>query len=173
MTRELQNAAVRQIAAMREEVGDQPNICFDVNVNSKSESQIHLARAPEPDDLMWLQLDNLNAESCRMVKDATRTPIYTASKTGSRQLRAILRAQCYGLGEGGCPVAGVHTGSPPREHGRDVRRERSPSQLQQPPLDVPHVELLRLSVTNVRISESDHGGTDLKEDDAKRYAYTT
>ena len=80
MTRELQNAAVRQIAAMREEAGDQPNICLDVNVNFKAESQIRLAQALEPYDLMWLELDNLDAESCRMLKDATRTPICTGEQ---------------------------------------------------------------------------------------------
>ena len=33
-----------------------------------------------PYDLMWMELDNLDAQSCRMVKDATRTPICTGEQ---------------------------------------------------------------------------------------------
>ncbi len=29
---------------------------------------------------MWMELDNLDAESCRMLKDATRTPICTGEQ---------------------------------------------------------------------------------------------
>ena len=75
LTRELQNAAVRQISAMREEAGPDAHICLDVNVNFKAEAQIRLGQALEPYDLMWMEIDNLDAESLRMVKDATRTPI--------------------------------------------------------------------------------------------------
>ena len=75
LPRELRNAAVKQIAAMREEAGPDANICLDVNVNFKAEAQIRLAQALEPYDLMWMEIDNLDAQSLRMVKDATRTPI--------------------------------------------------------------------------------------------------
>ena len=75
LSRELQNAAVRQISAMREEAGPDAHICLDVNVNFKAEAQIRLGQALEPYDLMWMEIDNLDAESLRMVKNATRTPI--------------------------------------------------------------------------------------------------
>jgi len=75
LTRELRNAAVNQVAAMREEGGPDANICLDVNVNFKAEAQIRLGQALEPYDLMWMEIDNLDAESLRMVKDATKTPI--------------------------------------------------------------------------------------------------
>lgn len=75
MERALRRAAVDQISAMREEAGPDANICLDVNVNFKAESQIRLGQALEPYDLMWMEIDNLDAESLRMVKDATRTPI--------------------------------------------------------------------------------------------------
>ena len=75
MERALRQAAVTQIAAMREEAGPDANICLDVNVNFKAEAQIRLGQALEPYDLMWMEIDNLDAESLRMVKDATRTPI--------------------------------------------------------------------------------------------------
>ena len=75
LSRDLQNAAVRQISAMREEAGPDAHICLDVNVNFKAEAQIRLGQALEPYDLMWMEIDNLDAESLRMVKNATRTPI--------------------------------------------------------------------------------------------------
>ena len=75
MERALRKAAVTQIAVMREEAGPDASICLDVNVNFKAESQIRLGQALEPYDLMWMEIDNLDAESLRMVKDATRTPI--------------------------------------------------------------------------------------------------
>lgn len=80
LTRELQNAAVAQIAAMREEGGPDANICLDINVNFKAEAQIRLCQALEPYDLMWMEIDNLDAQSLRMVKDATRTPICTGEQ---------------------------------------------------------------------------------------------
>ena len=42
LTRELKNAAIKQIAAMREEGGPDANICLDINVNFKAEAQIRL-----------------------------------------------------------------------------------------------------------------------------------
>jgi L-alanine-DL-glutamate epimerase-like enolase superfamily enzyme len=80
LTREILNAAVRQIEVMREEAGPDAQICLDVNEHFKADGQIRLAQALEPYDLMWLELDNLDAESCRMVKDATRTPICTGEQ---------------------------------------------------------------------------------------------
>lgn len=80
LTREILNAAVQQIEVMRDEAGPEAQICLDVNENFKADGQIRLAQALEPYGLMWLELDNLDAESCRMVKDATRTPICTGEQ---------------------------------------------------------------------------------------------
>lgn len=80
LTRPILNAAVRQIEVMRDEAGPEAEICLDVNEHFKADGHIRLAQALEPYDLMWLELDNLDAESCRMVKDATRTPICTGEQ---------------------------------------------------------------------------------------------
>jgi len=80
LTPELLNAAVAQIAAIREEAGPDAGICLDVNENFKAEGQIRLGQALEPYNMYWLEIDNLDAESLRMVKDATRTPVITGEQ---------------------------------------------------------------------------------------------
>jgi len=80
LTREMIDAAVAQISIIREEGGDNVNIALDVNQHFKADGHIRLAQALEPLNLMWMELDNLDAESCRMLKDATRTPICTGEQ---------------------------------------------------------------------------------------------
>ena len=80
LTREILNVAIKQIEVMREEAGPEAQICLDVNENFKVDGQIRLAQALEPYELMWLEMDNLDAESCRMLKDSTRTPICTGEQ---------------------------------------------------------------------------------------------
>ena len=80
LTREMIDAAYRQISIIREEGGAGVNIALDVNQHFKADGHIRLAQALEPLNLMWMELDNLDAESCRMLKDATRTPICTGEQ---------------------------------------------------------------------------------------------
>lgn len=80
MTREWLKLAVAQISAFREAAGPDMEICLDVNVNFKAAGQIRLAHALEPYDMFWMELDNLDAESARMVKDSTRVPICTGEQ---------------------------------------------------------------------------------------------
>lgn len=80
MTRELVDIAVHQISAFREVAGPKMEICLDVNVNFKAAGQIRLAHALEPYDLFWMEIDNLDAKSLRMVKDSTRVPICTGEQ---------------------------------------------------------------------------------------------
>ena len=80
MTRDLMNIAVRQISAFREVAGPEMEICLDVNVNFKASGQIRLAHALEAHDLFWMEIDNLDAKSLRMVKDSTRVPICTGEQ---------------------------------------------------------------------------------------------
>ncbi len=75
VTRELLDIAVNQIKAFREAAGPKMEICLDVNVNFKAAGQIRLGRALEEFDLYWMEIDNLDATSLRMVKDSTRVPI--------------------------------------------------------------------------------------------------
>lgn len=80
MTRELLNIATRQLAAFRETAGPDMDICLDVNVNFKASGQIRLGHALEEYDLFWMEIDNLDAKSLRMVKDSQRVPICTGEQ---------------------------------------------------------------------------------------------
>ena len=200
LSRELQNAAVRQISAMREEAGPDANICLDVNVNFKAEAQIRLGQALEPYDLMWMEIDNLDAESLRMVKNATRTPICSGEqKLGPLNYLELLQNRSMDFMKLDVQWQGFIP----------ARRAANMAEL----FDInvaPHnynshlsnFQTMNLcaSVNNVRISESDpvqapwreelftvlpevnNGmmkiptgpgwGTELREDMAKKYAYT-
>ena len=200
LSRELQNAAVRQISAMREEAGPDANICLDVNVNFKAEAQIRLGQALEPYDLMWMEIDNLDAESLRMVKNATRTPICSGEqKLGPLNYLELLQNRSMDFMKLDVQWQGFIP----------ARRAANIAEL----FDInvaPHnynshlsnFQTMNLcaSVNNVRISESDpvqapwreelftvlpevnNGmmkiptgpgwGTELREDMAKKYAYT-
>ena len=200
LSRELQNAAVRQISAMREEAGPDAHICLDVNVNFKAEAQIRLGQALEPYDLMWMEIDNLDAESLRMVKNATRTPICSGEqKLGPLNYLELLQNRSMDFMKLDVQWQGFIP----------ARRAANMAEL----FDInvaPHnynshlsnFQTMNLcaSVNNVRISESDpvqapwreelftelpeinNGmmkiptgpgwGTDLREDMAKKYAYT-
>src|SRR4030095_16384801 len=56
-TRDIIAAAVKQIAAMREAVGPDVDICLDVNVNFKPNEALRLARELEPYGLLWIEVD--------------------------------------------------------------------------------------------------------------------
>ena len=200
LSRDLQNAAVRQISAMREEAGPDAHICLDVNVNFKAEAQIRLGQALEPYDLMWMEIDNLDAESLRMVKNATRTPICSGEqKLGPLNYLELLQNRSMDFMKLDVQWQGFIP----------ARRAANMAEL----FDInvaPHnynshlsnFQTMNLcaSVNNVRISESDpvqapwreelftvlpevnNGmmkiptgpgwGTELREDMAKKYAYT-
>ena len=200
LSRELQNAAVRQISAMREEAGPDAHICLDVNVNFKAEAQIRLGQALEPYDLMWMEIDNLDAESLRMVKNATRTPICSGEqKLGPLNYLELLQNRSMDFMKLDVQWQGFIP----------ARRAANMAEL----FDInvaPHnynshlsnFQTMNLcaSINNVRISESDPvqapwreelftvlpevnegmmkiptgpgWGTELREDMAKKYAYT-
>ena len=200
MERDLRKAAVAQLAAMREEAGPNANICLDVNVNFKAEAQIRLGQALEPYDLMWMEIDNLDAESLRMVKNATRTPICSGEqKLGPLNYLELLQNRSMDFMKLDVQWQGFIP----------ARRAANMAEL----FDInvaPHnynshlsnFQTMNLcaSINNVRISESDpvqapwreelftvlpevnNGmmkiptgpgwGTELREDMAKKYAYT-
>ncbi len=80
MTREWLNLARTQLTAFRETAGPNMDICLDVNVNFKASGQIRLGRELEEVDLFWMEIDNLDATSLRMVKDSVDFPICTGEQ---------------------------------------------------------------------------------------------
>ena len=74
-TRDIVGQAVAQIAAMREAVGPDVDICLDINVNFKPVEAIRLARELEPYNLFWLEIDNQDAQALAQLKSSIRTPV--------------------------------------------------------------------------------------------------
>ncbi len=72
--------------AVREGVGDEVDILFDLHWRFNVESAIRLARALEPYGLMWLEdpVPPSSPEALRAVADATRTPIATGENLYGR-----------------------------------------------------------------------------------------
>ena len=73
--RHVVDAIKSQLAAFREGAGPDMDILVDLNFNFKTEGFLKLARAMEPFDLLWLELDTRNAEALRYIRQGTSIPI--------------------------------------------------------------------------------------------------
>ena len=51
------------------------DILVDLNFNFKTEGFLKLARAMEPFDLFWLEIDTRDAEALRYIREGTTIPI--------------------------------------------------------------------------------------------------
>ncbi len=72
---ELVNHAVKQLSVLRDAVGPEIDIALDINANFRTEGAISLARALEPFELMWLEIDLRDPLALSQIKSSTRTPI--------------------------------------------------------------------------------------------------
>lgn len=93
-TRDIITQAVAQIAAMREAVGPDIDICLDVNVNVKPTEAIRLAHELEPYRLYWLEIDNQDPRALARLRAAVRTPICSGEQLLTvRQYRPYFERQ--------------------------------------------------------------------------------
>jgi len=72
------SAVERLISTFREAVGDRVDICLDLNFNFKTEGFIRIARAVEPYNLMWVEIDTYDPEALLQIKQSTTVPICSA-----------------------------------------------------------------------------------------------
>lgn len=63
------------IGTFRDAVGDQVDICLDLNFNFKTEGNIRIAKAVEPFNLLWLEVDMYDPVALLQVKQSTTTRI--------------------------------------------------------------------------------------------------
>jgi L-alanine-DL-glutamate epimerase-like enolase superfamily enzyme len=89
-TRDVITTAVKQIAAMREAVGPDVDICLDVNVNFKPNEALRLARELEPFGLFWMEIDNQDPDALAQLKSSVRIPICSGE-----QLQTIRQYRPY------------------------------------------------------------------------------
>lgn len=77
ITPQLLDHIVSIIATFREAVGPHIDINLDLNFNFKPEACRRIARALEPYNLLWLEIDMYDPQSIRDIKESTSTPICT------------------------------------------------------------------------------------------------
>jgi L-alanine-DL-glutamate epimerase-like enolase superfamily enzyme len=75
---ETMRAIEELIRTFREAVGDDIDICLDLNFHFKTEGFIQVARVLEPYNLMWLEVDIYDPEALLQVKQSSRIPICSA-----------------------------------------------------------------------------------------------
>jgi L-alanine-DL-glutamate epimerase-like enolase superfamily enzyme len=69
-------AAIRdQLAAFREGTGPDVDILVDLNFNYKTEGFLKMARAMEPFDLFWVEIDSRDAEALHYIRQGTTIPL--------------------------------------------------------------------------------------------------
>lgn len=93
-TRAAITAAVDQMTAFREGAGADIGIKLDINFNFRPEGYLRMARALEPLDLDWLEIDNFSAAAVAQVRRGSRIPIASCETlSGCRQLRPYLEQE--------------------------------------------------------------------------------
>ena len=76
--RSILKAIDKLISTFRKAVGDEVDICLDLNFNFKTEGFIQVARVVEPYNLMWLEMDIYDPDALLQVKQSTRVPVCSA-----------------------------------------------------------------------------------------------
>ena len=98
---EIAEALVRLLEAFREGTGDAARPIVDLNFNLEPEGCVRVAKALEPFDLLWLEVDLFDAGALAHVRHVAPMPICSGENLyGSRGFRPYLEA-------GGMDVASV------------------------------------------------------------------
>lgn len=88
------DAAVDQLSAFREGAGKGVGLHLDTNFNYKTDGYIRLARALEPLDLVWLEIDLYDPAGLALIRRSARTAIASCeSLYGRRQFRPYFEQQ--------------------------------------------------------------------------------
>jgi galactonate dehydratase len=88
------DAAVAQLEAFRRGAGRDVGLHLDTNFNYKIDGYIKLARALEPLDLVWLEIDLYDPAGLALIRRSARTPISSCeSLYGRRQFRPYFEQQ--------------------------------------------------------------------------------
>lgn len=102
---------VDQVAALRQGAGPEIDILVDLNFNFKTEGFLEVARALEPHDLMWLELDTYNPDALATIRRGTTIPIASGeSLYRRRDYRPYFEAQAMDVAIIDTPWNGVGEG---------------------------------------------------------------
>ena len=80
------------LAAFRQGAGPEMGIHLDVNYHFKTEGNLKVAKAVEPFDLTWLEIDNWDPQSLALIRSKAPCPIASLeSVCGRRAFRPVPR----------------------------------------------------------------------------------
>jgi galactonate dehydratase len=110
LTDDVLDAIIAQLSALREGAGPGVRLLLDLNFNYKPEGLKRIAKAVEPFNLLWLEMDLHDAKALSLIRQSTSTPIGSLETIlGRRSLKpylesyavdvAIIDAQWNGLAE--------------------------------------------------------------------------
>jgi galactonate dehydratase len=101
-------AARELLAAFREGAGAQMDILVDLNFNYKTEGFLKLARAMEPYDLFWVEIDTRDAGALHHIRSRTTIPVASCECLfGRRDYRPFLERQSVDVAIVDTPWNGV------------------------------------------------------------------
>ncbi|MGA0569684.1 mandelate racemase/muconate lactonizing enzyme family protein [Variovorax sp. VNK109] len=90
---------VAQMEALRDGAGPDVALMLDLNFNYKTEGFLKLARALEPLELQWLEMDSHSPEALSTIRASTSTPIASLeTMLGRRAIRPFAELQCVDVG---------------------------------------------------------------------------
>ena len=88
------DAARQQLAAFREGAGSGMDILVDLNFNYKTEGYVTMARAMEPFDLFWVEIDSRDPKALHYIRSRTTIPVASCECLfGRKDFRPFLEAQ--------------------------------------------------------------------------------
>ena len=109
--RHIQRAIREQLAAFREGTGPDMDILVDLNFNYKTEGFLAMARAMEPFDLFWVEMDTRDARALHYVRSRTKIPVASCECLfGRRDYRPFFEHQSVDVAIVDTPWNGVAEG---------------------------------------------------------------
>ena len=97
-----------QLAAFREGAGPDVDILVDLNFNYKTEGFLKMARAMEPFDLFWVEIDTRDARALHTIRQGTTIPVASCECLfGRRDYRPFFEQQAVDVAIIDTPWNGV------------------------------------------------------------------
>jgi len=104
-------AMCEQLAALREGAGPEIDILVDLNFNFKTEGFLKMARAMEPYDLFWVEMDTRSPQALAYIRQGTTIPVASGECLfGRRDYKPYFDAQSMDVAIIDTPWNGVAEG---------------------------------------------------------------
>ena len=131
--RKVVDAITDQLAAFRQGAGPDMDILVDLNYNYKTEGYLKMARAMEPFDLFWVEIDTRDPEALRYIREGTTIPVASCETLyGRREFRPFFEHGSMDTAIIDVPYNGIAGVAEDRRDGGCLRGQRGAAQLLRP-----------------------------------------